>query len=822
MAADGHRRFAHFRASCARGWTAAILLFAGTANGFETVVRPLLDSGCIGCHSNTVLSPLDLTAISHDLSDPAVFRAWERVYDRVERGDMPPPPMPPVDPAVVEAALGGLGAALAEANLAARGPQRTPLRRLTRLEYQYTIADLLRIDEEHARALAESLPAEADSGGFDTVAANQSISALHVRGYLDAADRALDIALDLGPAPEVQAFKVEYAKSRYLGYLHEGDFLGSGVTLPLEDAVATFFDTTSTYMFHTDTEGYSVPRAGRYRVTVEAHPYQAASPVTLTLFQGKEGVAASATLTDLIGSFDLVGEEVRTAEVTAFLRPGDVVSPSVADLAVPPGPYVNYYLPDKNVRDYTGEGIAIRSLAVEGPLYDAWPPQSVTELLGLPVVDGEVVLSREPYEHVLAIVADFAARAFRRPVELGEAEAWARLAKDPLERGEAFVDALRVPLRAILSAPSFLFHSGALASGADDALDDFALATRLSYFLWRSMPDEELFAVAESGRLSDPEVMAAQVERMLADPKSERFVKDFAGQAFRLYEMQATTPDAGLYPEFDERLAQAMVAETELFLEDLIARNLGVRNLIDADFTFLNRRLAEHYGVEGVEGQAMRRVSLPEDSVRGGVLGQAAIHKITANGTVTSPVPRGNFVLSNLLGQPAPPPPPEVAGLEPDTRGTTTIREQLSAHRENPMCATCHLSIDPPGLALESFDPIGGFRTRYRASGEEIEVDGQTYPGPYRQGLLVDASGVTLDGHAFDGFEAYREYLATHQLDQVARHLVSQFLVLATGAEVQFADRAARDRIVERVAGRDFGVRSMIHEVARSDLFRSP
>ena len=216
--------------------------FSGTAAAFETAVQPLLDSGCIGCHNNTVLSPLDLTVIGHDLSDPAVFRAWERVYDRVERGDMPPPPMPPVDAAIVDPALGGLGAALVEANLVARGPQRTPLRRLTRLEYQYTIADLLRIDEEHARALAESLPAEADSGGFDTVAANQSISALHVRGYLDAADRALDIALDLGPPPEVRTFKVEYAKSRYLGYLHEGDFLGSGVTLPLDDAVATVGD----------------------------------------------------------------------------------------------------------------------------------------------------------------------------------------------------------------------------------------------------------------------------------------------------------------------------------------------------------------------------------------------------------------------------------------------------------------------------------------------------------------------------------------------------------------------------------------------------
>ena len=814
MVASARSALVDLLAWCVRSVAVAGLAAAGPASAFETDVWPLLESGCMACHSDTVLSTLDLTAIGHDLTDPAVFRLWERLYDRVDRGEMPPPPMPPPDPAVAKAALDALGTALVEASVAARGPQRTSLRRLTRLEYQYTIADLLRIDEEHARALAESLPAEADSAGFDTVAANQSISALHVRGYLDAADRALDLALDLGPEPEVSNFRVEYAKSRYLGYLHEGDFLGSGVTLPLGDAVVTFFDTTSTYMFHTDTEGYAVPRAGRYRVTVEAWPYQATSPVTLTLFKGTEGVAASATLTDLIGSFDLVGAEARTVEVTTFLRPGDVVSPSVADVAVPPGPYVNYYAPDKNVRDYAGEGIAIRSLAVEGPLYDAWPPRSARELLGLPIVDGEVVLGGVPYGHIVDIVARFATRAFRRPLEQGEAEAWAQLARPALDRGESFLDALRVPLRAVLSAPSFLFHAG--------TRDDFALATRLSYFLWRSMPDDELFAVARDGRLSDPEVMAAQVERMLADPRSERFVRDFAGQAFRLYEMQATTPDAGLYPEFDERLAQAMVAETELFLADLVAEDLDVRTLLDADFTFVNRRLAEHYGIEGVEGQYMRRVTLPEDSVRGGLLAQAAVHKVTANGTTTSPVPRGNFVLANLLGQPAPPPPPNVAGLEPDTRGTTTIRDQLNAHRENPMCASCHVAIDPPGFALESFDPIGGFRARYRASGEEIEVNGETYPGPYREGPPVDASGVTPDGHAFAGFEAYRDYLVKHRLDQVARHLVSQLLVLGTGAEMTFADRTARDRIIERVAERGFGMRSMIHEVARSDLFRSP
>ena len=798
----------------------------GGAAAFESDVRPLLESSCLACHSNLILSSLDLSTTGFDLSDAATFRTWERVFDRVERGEMPPAPMPSPDPAVAAPALAALKQALTEANLAVRGPQRTPLRRLTQLEYQYTISDLLKIDPDIAGGIAGSLPAEADTGGFDTVAAKQGISALHVRGYLDAADAALDAALDIGPRPKTETFKVEYAKSGYLNFMHDADFLGSGITKQLGDGVATFFDTASTYMFHTDTEGYAVPQAGRYRVSVAAYPYQATTPVTLTIFKGTEGVAAAAALSDLIGVFDLVGPESRTVEVTTYLEPGNVVSPSVADLEVPPGPYVNYFAPDKNVRDYKGEGIAMQWLAVEGPLHDAWPPQATQDLLGDLIADDggaiDLRLTKEPYEHVLDIVAAFAPKAFRRPLAPGEAEVYARLAQPLLAEGRPFMDALRVPLRAVLSAPSFLFHGTTRDHDEPERLDDFAVATRLSYFLWRSQPDAELLQVAASGDLGRPDILAAQVERLLDDPRSKRFVKDFAGQAFRLYELHATTPDAGLYPEYDERLGQAMAAETELFLGELIDENLSVGHLVDADFTFVNRRLAEHYRIDDIAGQHMRRVDLPTGSVRGGLLAQAAIHKLTANGTTSSPVPRGNFVLANLLGQPAPPPPPNVAGLEPDTRGTTTIREQLQAHRENPVCATCHTVIDPPGLAMESFDPIGGFRTSYRASGDSVVVNGDTFPGPYKEGLPVDPSGVTPEGFQFGGFAEYQRFLLERKLDLVARHVVSELLVLATGAEVGFADRPDRDAIVAAAAAENYPLRTMIHEVAKSDLFRRP
>ena len=786
------------------------------AQTLDADVAPLIETSCLRCHGERTVTPLNLARLGFDLTDLETFKAWEEVYERVEKGEMPPATAPRPEAEVVETALGSLKRALTEANLSARGEQRTPLRRLTRLEYAYTVQDLLGIDETVAAELSLTLPAEADSGGFDTVAANQSMSPLHVRAYLAAADRALDAAIATGPPPPVEPFTIEYAKSRGLARNAAGSCLGCGAVKPLDDGYATFHETSSTYLLHSRSEGFAVPYPGRYRVTIEARAYQADTPVTLTVYRAR-GFGAVA-LDTLLGSFDLVGDTPRTVELTPFLRPGDVVSPALADADAPPGVVTSdYYEPRGNFRNYQGEGIALKTMTLDGPLLDTWPPPATRELLvGVGFdADGEIQLTKEPYSHVVDIVAQFAPRAFRRPVTSDEVEVYASLAAPLVADGRPFVEAVRVPLRAILSAPAFLYH--AADAGADGRLDDFGLATRLSYFLWRSQPDAELFEAARAGTLSAPAVLGEQVDRMLDDPKTARFVKDFAGQAFRLYELRATTPDPGLYPEYDDLLGQAMAAETELFFSELIASDLGVGSLIDADFTFVNRRLAEHYGLAGITGQQMRKVTLPADSPRGGLLTQASVHKITANGTTTSPIPRGNFVLANLLGQPAPPPPAAVDIPEPDTRGTTTIREQLDAHRASPVCANCHRTIDPPGFALESFDPIGGFRTRYRVVGDEKE----RWEVRYSEGPPVDASGVTPAGRAFAGLEEYKQLLLERQLGRVARHLATSLLVFSTGAEVEFADRDAVEQIVD--AGRREGhtVRTMIHRVVDSDLFRS-
>ena len=788
---------------------------AETAAFFEGVA-PLVDRSCIRCHGGRTGTPLSIPRLSQDLSDPQAFRTWQRIHDRVANGEMPPPEAPKPEAELIEAALASLKTALVDANLENRGDQRAPLRRLTRLEYAYTIQDLLAIDEAMATELSQSLPAEADSGGFDTVAANQSMSALHVRAYLETADRALDEAIKVGPRPATGRREIAYADSGYLTYMSKAEILGGGITKMLDDAAVMFVDGGSTYLMHSETEGYNVPYAGRYRATIEGWAYQPRGAVTLTVYRGSKQ-AAAASLDELIGYWDLVGEEPRTVHLETFLRPGDLLAPSLAEADPPPGEYFDYYAPERNVETYQGEGIALRSMTIEGPLFENWPPASTRKLLAGVDFDeaGEVVLTKAPYEHVVDVVARFAPRAFRRPLAEGELEAYASLATPALEKGRPFVEAVRLPLRAILSAPPFLFQSG-----DPGRLDEHALASRLSYFLWRSMPDDDLLALAADGSLSEPEVFAAQVDRLLDDPRSKRFVHDFAGQAFRLYEMKATNPDVGLYPEYDDRLGQAMAEETQLFLTELIAEDLGVGSLIDADFTFLNRRLADHYGIPGVEGQTMRKVTLPPDSPRGGLITQASIHKITANGTITSPIPRGNFVLANLLGQPAPPPPESVTALEPDTRGATTIREQLAKHRNEPVCNSCHRVIDPPGFALESFDPIGGFRTHYRADGGSgTTADGFEYRMPYKQGRPVDASGVTADGEPFAGFEEYKRLLA-RDVEQVARHVVSQLLVYSTGAEIEFADRDGVEEVVEKLRSDGYPFRTMIHEVAKSDLFR--
>jgi hypothetical protein len=382
-----------------------------------------------------------------------------------------------------------------------------------------------------------------------------------------------------------------------------------------------------------------------------------------------------------------------------------------------------------------------------------------------------------------------------------------------LAEGYSFEQAVRVALKGVMVSPEFLY-----LREKPGQLDDFALASRLAYFLWSTMPDEELLALAKAGKLHEPQTLLAQVERLLESPKAAAFTENFVGQWLGLRDIDFTEPDHRLYPEYDQMLKAAMINEAHQFFDELLKNDLNLTNFVASDFTILNERLAKHYGIPGVEGHAMRKVPLPPESHRGGVMTMGSVLKVTANGTNTSPIVRGAWVLSRILGTPPEPPPAGVPAIEPDIRGATTIREQLAKHREIESCASCHTKIDPPGFALESFDVIGGWRDHYRSvgNGKPVTIDGRRMP--YNQGPPVDPADVLADGRRFANIDELKELLLAEK-DQIARALTEKLVTYATGHGPQSADRAEIEAIVSRVREQDYGLRSLVREIVQSRLF---
>lgn len=440
-------------------------------------------------------------------------------------------------------------------------------------------------------------------------------------------------------------------------------------------------------------------------------------------------------------------------------------------------------------------------------------------------------VARKDAPDVRELLARFADRAFRRPVERAEIEPYAVIVETQLQQGMSFEESMLAGYKALLCAPDFLFIG--LEGSTQPA---YALASRLSYFLWNSLPDDALFALANSGELQRPAVLQAQVERMLNDPRSDRFVEHFLDEWLEMKKIDFTTPDPQLYPEFDPWLRDSMLAETRAYFRKLLTEDRGVDHLIASDFVVINQRLAELYGIRGVNGADFRSVPVPAESHRGGFLTQAAVLKVTANGTATSPVLRGVWVIERLLGIPRQPPPPNVPAVEPDATGAVTIRQMIEQHRADPACASCHAKMDPPGMALESFDVIGGFRDRYRLAGqpkrvrkgkevtEEPSVEVVSDAGrrnriKLRLGSEVDCSGELADGRKFDDVDGLRRLLLADE-QQLARNLVRQLTIYATGAGIGFSDRDEIEAIVSKTKTQQHGVRSLVHAVVASPIFR--
>ncbi len=431
------------------------------------------------------------------------------------------------------------------------------------------------------------------------------------------------------------------------------------------------------------------------------------------------------------------------------------------------------------------------------------------------------VESANPTQDADRLLRAFLKRVYRRPAVEEDVTLFLGLIKKRLDAGAGFASAMLSGYTAVLSSPEFLF-----VDDKPGKLDDTALATRLALFLWNSEPDAVLRTHAARGDLGQPKVLKAEVDRMLADPRSQRFVNAFLDYWLEIRRIEDTTPSTTLYNDYylDDALVEASLAETRLFFTDLVTHNLPARNVIDSDFTYLNGRLATHYGMPEITGYAMRRVALPKDSIRGGVMTQASVLKVTANGTTTSPVLRGKWIMERIMGYEIPPPPAAVPAVEPDIRGAVTIRQQLDKHRADESCAMCHRKIDPPGFALEGFDIMGAWRDRYRAESKlvppAVGIGKNGWPFAFHFAQPVDPSGQLPDGRAFKDVRDFKKLLVADEA-QIARNLTRQLSVFATGSRVRFSDRAQIEQIVAASASNHYGVQTLIHGLVQSDLFRS-
>jgi len=761
------------------------------------------------------------------LDEARIANRWIRIHDRLAAGEMPPPaePRPPAQP--LAKALERIHAELRQASVRRqRAEGRVAVRRLNAIEFENTVHELLGIDVP----LRDLLPEDSPTAGFDTVSAGLELSATHFLRYQEAAARAVQAVVPIHPPIPFTDTRTGLDMTKKGPNFREG--LGRNSVLRGETLV--FYSMLPRYGLCATA---AVPTAGRYRVRMKACAVGAdAKPIPVGLMTVMQSGREGPVLRE-VRDIDHGAPREYEFEVSLASRQQFVVNLLTT---------WDIRRFKKPIEEYTGPGLLVEWMRIDGPL-DAFPPPRYARLFdGVPltarsVIKAEAVGTRvpviserrtvqqweadplepasmQPREDAARLLGAFLPRAFRRPVAEAERQRYIDLAWKKLGEGQSFFDAMQCAYQLALSSPDFLFLLG---SADPPKLDDFALAARLSYFLWSNMPDDELIAAAAEGQLRRPETLRAQVERMLDSPRCERFVRDFTGQWLDLRKIDFTIPDPVLYADFDPLLLWSMPRETEAFFAELLRRDGSLLEFVDSDWSMLNERLAALYGIPGLQGSELRRTTLPRDSHRGGVMTQASVLKVTADGTRTSPVLRGAWVLDRILGQPPAPPPPDVPAIEPDIRGATTIRQQLARHRDTPACASCHKQIDPPGFALETFDPIGNYREFYRVTARTPAGQVALPYGsgrPVYRGLDVERGGVTSDGREFDGIDSYKRLLLEDK-DQIARSLAKKLVVYGTGADIQFADRDEIEGIVERIRGKQYGLRSLIHEIVRSRMF---
>lgn len=815
-------------------FTIAIALVVTSARAAEPPesVATLVRKNCVECHAaETREGKLDLTALKFDLADPKLLARWVHLFDRVEKSEMPPDAakMSAEDRAVLLKTLEPPLRAASEATTARNG--RGTVRRLTRAEFENNLRVLLKLPQLDVR---DKVPEDRDAHGFTKVAALLDMSRVHMDGYLAASESALRTAMATPAPPPVveQRFTgtdlfpelatfgereaMFFARDNRMVSITAAQFATMTAEQLRDPTLELALFRSATWPYYGYPRGFRAKFDGAYRVRLRGRAVRqvrdfrlvpAHEPIAMS-FRARQpsGPDVSGDVRETGGWLDL-DPEPREFETTIRLKAGETFEYSPLGLPVPfirtdGGFFYDYPpMPPEGHR-----GVAIQWLEVKGPLVEPeWPPASFRVLFD------DVVPERGTPADAARLFRRFAASAALRPLSEDAHRPFLNLIDNKLANGTPFADTLLAGYQALLCSSHCLYLTEPRVGTADD---HFAIATRLSHFLWNSRPDEELVQLARDARLRDPAVLKAQTERMLSDSRADHFIRGFADEWLDLRKLRRDIPDVRLYPEYrkDDYLVDSMERETQAFFAAMVRDNLPATTLITSDFTFVNERLARHYDLPRVRGSAMQRVTLPHDSPLGGLLTQAAIMKHTANGTTTSPVLRGAWVMEKLLGQPPPPPPKSVPAIEPDIRGAASIRELLAKHAADTACAGCHARFDPVGFALENFDVMGAWRDRYRSleRGEKVTgIDPAGHPYTYFVGQEIDASGRLLSGESFRDVRELKQVLAANPR-LLARNLLHHMTLYATSTPVGLADRSEVDALLDVCANGGYRVRDVI------------
>jgi cytochrome c553 len=739
---------------------------------------------CAGCHNNK----LNTAGLSFDGADPAhpgaSARFWEKVLQKLQTGQMPPAGLPKPATETREAVVHYLESELDQAAAQHPNPGSPTIHRLNRAEYSNAVRDLLALDIQPGNGLPPD-----DSGyGFDNIGDVLSMSPVLVERYLSVARQVAGLAVgnpDVKPVIDVFDGLGEVrtgAKGQRAG---RNDRLSED--LP--------FDSVGGMSFR-----YTFPVDGEYVFTIKtARPNsgfgETAPPVGL-IFELKVPVKAGVRNVGLtFMRSDALAETLPGARGGGFGRGGPAPPTAHLDLRLDGVRLKLYDMPEGQ------RGREINELDIAGPYNVTGPGDSASRrriFACQPSTNGE----EKPCAR--KILSELGRKAFRRPVTSADLTPLMAFYDDGRNDG-TFDDGIEAALRAMLVSPEFLFRierdPAAAAPGSVYRISDLELASRLSFFLWSSLPDEELLTVAERGKLKDSAVLLQQVGRMLDDPKSKAFVENFTGQWLLLRNIDLIKPDVEQFPTFDESLRRSFRRETEMLFSYILRQNRPATELIDANYTFLDARLAEFYGIPGVYGSRFRRVELT-DANRGGLLGQGSILTATSYPTRTSVVLRGKWVLENLLGSPPPPPPPDVPALELHAKGRQlSVREAMEAHRANPVCASCHSRMDPIGFALENYDGIGAWR--------KVE-----------NGAPIDASGKLPDGSQFTGPAGLKKLLLTGHRDEFVATFSEKLLTYALGRGVEASDRPALRQIIRDADREKLTVAALIRAIVQSPPFQ--